>query len=210
MDCAIIGAGGHARVINDIFAHVEDYRVRAFVDENPEMEGQTLDGLPVLVGITFENLRKIHDIEAAIVAVGNNIRRQELAEECSKAGLKLLSAIHPTARIASGVSFGLNSVACLGSLICTQCQIGDSVILNTGCTIDHECIIGNGVHISPGVNLGGQVVVEDRAWVGIGATVIQGIRIGHDAMVGAGAVVIEDVPAETTVVGIPAKPKGKK
>jgi acetyltransferase-like isoleucine patch superfamily enzyme len=40
--------------------------------------------------------------------------------------------------------------------------------------------------------------------VGAGAVVIPGCTIGEGAVVGAGAVVVRDVPAESTVRGVPA------
>ena len=52
----------------------------------------------------------------------------------------------------------------------------------------------------------GEVVVGERAMIGAGAVVLPGVEIGHDAKVGANAVVTEDVPPETTVAGVPAKP----
>jgi len=41
--------------------------------------------------------------------------------------------------------------------------------------------------------------------IGTGTKIIQGKRINNEAVVGAGAVVIENVPSQTTVVGVPAK-----
>jgi acetyltransferase-like isoleucine patch superfamily enzyme len=96
-------------------------------------------------------------------------------------------------------------VVSAGALVCAHCQIGDSVILNTGCIVDHESLIGTATHICPGARLAGRVVVESGAFVGIGATIIQSVRIGYEAVVGAGAVVISDVAPMSTVVGVPAK-----
>ena len=56
-----------------------------------------------------------------------------------------------------------------------------------------------------GVRLAGHVTVEAGAFVGIGATVVQNVRIGREAVVGAGSVIIRDVPAQTTVAGVPAR-----
>jgi len=52
----------------------------------------------------------------------------------------------------------------------------------------------------------GEVVVGEGAMIGAGAVVLPGVEIGHDAQVGANAVVTEDVPPESTVAGIPARP----
>jgi serine O-acetyltransferase len=52
--------------------------------------------------------------------------------------------------------------------------------------------------------------IGDRVFIGAGARVLGGIRIGDDAVIGANAVVLEDVPAGTTVVGVPARPVVRK
>lgn len=49
------------------------------------------------------------------------------------------------------------------------------------------------------------IIIEDDAWIGAGAIIMPGIKIGAKSIVGAGSVVTKDVPAETIVVGIPAR-----
>jgi len=122
----------------------------------------------------------------------------------SKNGVSLVSAIHPSASIADNARIGKNVVITSGSTICAHVIVEDSALLNTGCIIDHESTIRAGAHICPGVRLAGHVTVQESSFVGIGATVIQGVTIGECAVVGAGAVVLEDVPAYSTVVGVPA------
>jgi acetyltransferase-like isoleucine patch superfamily enzyme len=50
------------------------------------------------------------------------------------------------------------------------------------------------------------ITIGRDVWLGRGVTVLGGVRIGDRATVGANAVVTRDVPAGTTVVGIPAVP----
>jgi len=45
----------------------------------------------------------------------------------------------------------------------------------------------------------------DRVFVGTGAKILGPVTIGDGARIGANAVVIDDVPAGTTVVGVPAR-----
>lgn len=50
------------------------------------------------------------------------------------------------------------------------------------------------------------ITIEDDVWLGAGAVVTDGVHIGKGAVVAAGAVVTKDVPCQTVVAGVPAKP----
>lgn len=50
------------------------------------------------------------------------------------------------------------------------------------------------------------IVIEDDVWLGAGAIITDGVRVGKGAVVAAGAVVTHDVPPNTVVGGVPAKP----
>ncbi len=51
----------------------------------------------------------------------------------------------------------------------------------------------------------GGVLVEEKAIICANATILAGVRIGKNAVVGAGAVVTKNVPADSVVVGSPAR-----
>jgi maltose O-acetyltransferase len=51
----------------------------------------------------------------------------------------------------------------------------------------------------------GEVVVGERAMVGAGAVVLPGVTVGEGAQVAANSLVDADVPAHTTVAGVPAE-----
>jgi acetyltransferase-like isoleucine patch superfamily enzyme len=51
----------------------------------------------------------------------------------------------------------------------------------------------------------GEVIVGERATVGAGAIVLPGVEIGAGARVAANSLVDDDVPAGTTVAGVPAE-----
>lgn len=52
--------------------------------------------------------------------------------------------------------------------------------------------------------------IGDHVFIGAGARVLGGITIGDRANVGANSVVIDDVAADATVVGAPARPAGSR
>jgi len=51
------------------------------------------------------------------------------------------------------------------------------------------------------------ITVGDGCWIGARVTIHGGVTIGCGAVIGAGALVLDDVPANTLVVGVPAKVK---
>ena len=52
----------------------------------------------------------------------------------------------------------------------------------------------------------GEVVIGERAMIGAGAIVLPGVEVGAGAQVAANSLVDADVPPETTVAGVPARP----
>lgn len=202
----ILGAGGHGRVVLDILLQARTCEVVGFLDNNRDVHGRRIDGLPVIGAIDdIEALTAQHNVTRAIIAIGDNGVRRGLARKLDSLGLELISAIHPSATIARNASIGRNVVIAAGAVVCANCQIGDSVILNTGCIVDHQTMIGEGTHICPGVRVAGRVKVEPGAFVGIGATIVPSVTLGCESIIGAGSVVLEDVPPLATVVGVPAR-----
>lgn len=202
----ILGAGGHGRVVLDILLQAGQHQIVGFLDNNADIHGRRIDGVPVFGSIEdLAALAHQHDVEGVVVAIGDNGVRRGVARQVDLAGLDLINAVHPSATLARNASLGRNVVVAAGTVVCAHCQIGDSVILNTGCIIDYQTMIGEGSHICPGVRIAGRVKVEPGAFVGIAATVIPKVTLGCESIVGAGAVVTEDVPDLATVVGVPAR-----
>ncbi len=91
----------------------------------------------------------------------------------------------------------------------------------TGVVIGETTIIGKNVTLFQGVTLGGtgketgkrHPTLGDSIVVGAGAKILGNIKIGNNSYIGANAVVLKEVPANTTVVGVPGrvtKQDGKK
>ncbi len=99
--------------------------------------------------------------------------------------------IHPGATIGKGIFIDHGS----GVVIGETAEVGD------GCTIYQGVTLG-GTSLSHGKRhptLGRNVVV------GVNSSVLGAIVLGDNARVGGGSVVVKDVPANATVVGVPAR-----
>jgi UDP-perosamine 4-acetyltransferase len=204
MDVVIVGAGGHGRVVLEILRAVGRDRVVGFLDADESLIGSSVSGVPVLGHP--QNLLKVRGkAKGAIVAVGDNRARLSYARLLRDGGLELVSAVHPSAVVMGGARMGENVVVCPQAVVGTEARLESSVIINSSAVVEHECEVGEAVHVGPGALLAGRVRVDAGAFVGLGAKVIQCLTVGAGAIVGAGAVVIRDVPANATVVGVPAR-----
>jgi acetyltransferase-like isoleucine patch superfamily enzyme len=52
----------------------------------------------------------------------------------------------------------------------------------------------------------GRITIFDNCIIGLGVIIMPGVTIGPNSVIGAGAVVTKDVPPNTVVAGVPAKP----
>jgi len=74
--------------------------------------------------------------------------------------------------------------------------------------------IGDDVHIRPNTTMGilsrddktAKPTIEDRVDIGVGACILGHLTVGHDTVIGANSVVVRDVPPNSTVFGVPARP----
>jgi sugar O-acyltransferase (sialic acid O-acetyltransferase NeuD family) len=152
-----------------------------------------------------ELLRRVRELDAVVVSIGNcNIRWQK-QQALDAAGVSIATIVHPRACVSKFARLGVGTVVMAGAVVNADAVIGDGCIINTGATVDHDCVLAHGVHVCPGAHLSGDVKVGPCAWVGVGASVRQGMTIGAGAMVGAGAVVVKSVSDGVTVVGSPAR-----
>lgn len=78
------------------------------------------------------------------------------------------------------------------------------VIIHARAKVAENCLIMQQVTLGQLAD-GGVPVLERGVYLGAGAKVLGPVRIGAGARVGANAVVLQDVPPNSTVVGIPAQ-----
>jgi UDP-2-acetamido-3-amino-2,3-dideoxy-glucuronate N-acetyltransferase len=109
-----------------------------------------------------------------------------------------------------------------GTSIGRRVKISSHSFICEGVTIEDEVFVGHGVKFTndkyPRATTGDGNLQTEADWlvvptlvkkgasIGTNATIICGITIGERAIVGAGSVVTHDVPPDTIVAGVPARP----
>jgi UDP-N-acetylbacillosamine N-acetyltransferase len=187
----IYGASGHGLVVADI-AKICGYSDIILIDDGNNKYP------------SFEDIREDRTTPIAL-GVGSNIVREKIFKRVVKAGFEVVSLIHKSSILGSGVRIGAGVVIMPNVVVNAKAKIGDGVILNSGSIIEHECIIEDFAHISPNVALAGNVRVGRATQVGIGSSVIQGLTIGSNSIVGAGSVVVKNIPNSTISFGNPCR-----
>lgn len=94
-------------------------------------------------------------------------------------------------------------------------QIGEGLFIDHGhgVVIGETAIIGDNVTLYQGVTLGGtgkesgkrHPTIGNNVMIGAGAKVLGSFTIGDNCKIGAGSVVLENVPSNSTVVGVPGR-----
>jgi UDP-3-O-[3-hydroxymyristoyl] glucosamine N-acyltransferase len=113
-----------------------------------------------------------------------------------------------------------------------RCVVGQNTVLHTNVVVGEDTRIGGLVSLAGDTIVGARVFIasgtvtanlnnfgsdfpgelnflghriEDDSRIGIAAVLLPGVTIGRHSTVAAGAVVTKDVPAEATVMGVPAR-----
>lgn len=203
---AVLGAGGHGRVILDAILEAGTHTLVGVIDDDADKAGKELFGFPILgTGADLPALARKHGIEGVALGIGDNYIRDLKFADVLKAGLRPVRVIHPSARLSRFVKLGEGIVIMAGAVVNPGTVIEDNACVNTCAAVDHDNLLERCCHVFPNATLTGGVRVGEFTNIGSGAVVNPYLKIGKYSYVGAGAVVVRDVEEGVIVAGVPAQ-----
>lgn len=208
-DLVIIGTGGHGREVLDVVEALADagtaYRVLGFLDDAPERHASIVRGLRVLGPISWLESVSAAERPQAFIGIGNGALRRRVAGRLAAMGVTSPSLVHPRATVTRHARLEPGVLIAAGAVLTSSITVGAHSHVNVGASVSHDCSIGQFCIVQMGARLSGTVTLGDGVEIGVGAVVNQNLSIGEWSTIGSGAAVVEDLPANVTAVGVPAR-----
>ena len=195
----VAGTGSYAVEIAD-YAAAAGWELAGFIELIDDARvGTVIDGLAV---------RAIADVPpgGGRAVVGMGADRAGHAQRLRGAGWTLPPLVHPAAHVSPTARIGDGCIVGPGAVIGAHAVLEADVLVGRGALVGHHTTIAAAAVLNPGANIGGNTSIGAQTRVGMGAVVVNGLAVGAEAMVAAGAVAVRDVPAQTRVQGVPARP----
>jgi sugar O-acyltransferase (sialic acid O-acetyltransferase NeuD family) len=208
-DLVVVGAGGFGRetvdAVRAMNARGALWRLLGYIDDNPSLAGQQVNGVPVLGGV-----RELGNLPNAFVVVttgrpDNYASRPGFIASLDLPAERYATIVHPSAAVSASSQVGPGCVLLACAVLTSGVQIGAHVRIMPHATLTHDDIVGDFSTLASGVCLGGGVRIGQCAYVGAGALVREDRRVGAGALVGMGAVVTVDIPPREVWAGVPAR-----
>ena len=202
-DLIILGAGPHAMEMAEMAAQIAGrWNVLGFLVPETQLElvGERMSGgLPVL-----DTYAGLGDYPGAAFALEYNCGAPEIGSD-PLPRKRVINLVAPGAFVAGTSRMGAGCVIYPGCFVGHNAVLGDRVFALAGAVINHDTVLEDDVTVCSNATLAGFVHVEAGCYLGQASTIRQGLRIGTGSLIGMGAVVVGDVPANSVMVGNPAR-----
>ncbi|MBY6307833.1 acetyltransferase [Streptomyces clavuligerus] len=210
-DLLIIGAGGMGRALARMCSQATDeagarrWQVQGFIDEDRELHGTRVDGLPVLGGLEAVERYPGADLVISICHVAHQGARRRIAQALGLPSHRYPTIVHRTAIIDPSCAMGHGTVLMPMVCVLPGVTIGNYVIVRPQSMMAADVVVQDYGTVAAQVFLGRCAVVEEGAYVGAGAKVREYASVGPGSVVGMGSLVLDHVPGGEIWAGNPLR-----
>lgn len=197
----ILGGGGGAALVLDILSRINHQKAVGILDNNLEMAGNSLMGIPVLGQFNLiESLWRDNAFDVLISTVVRDVKDRAAIFECyTNMGIPFANIIDPEVRIGREVQLGSGNLIIYGSYLAANVKLGDNNFLAAGTSIEHHSTVGSHCTFGPRVSLSGKVSVGDKVKFGTQVGVEPNISIGAESIIASGVILTSHI-AERSIV----------
>lgn len=202
---AIVGGGGHARMIADLLNQTPEYDLAGYTDLSSK---GSICGSPYL-GV--DEVLPSLGIQNAVIGVSylksprDTSLRLKIISDLLGAGIRfpVVKSVNSTVSLYANISQG--TVIGNGAIINPGVEIGPFAVINTGAIIDHDVHVGEHSTISPGAVVCGGVRIGSNCFVSAGVTIRDAVSVCDNVLIGAGSVVVKNIELAGVYFGNPAR-----
>lgn len=203
----IIGARGTGRELygfrEDFIGYGKTFIIKGFLDDDKTLL-DNFPGYPPILSSVEEY--KIQPDDVFVCALGIPQMKRKYIRMIEEKGGEFFSLISKSCIISNtNRKLGKGVIALCHTGIDADTEIGDFVTILAGGLIGHDSVIENYCTLDCHVFCGGGSHIKQEALLSTGVKVMPHKTVGENAIVNAGSVVARDIPAGTTVMGIPAQ-----
>lgn len=209
----ILGGGTGAievrGIIDDINKVQDKYEVVGILDDNPNLNGASIENIPVLGPLA--NARILADVRFvfAIGSVKTQKCRSQLMEKIGLKVEKFETLIHPSTLIDKTAKIGHGCVIHPRVTIGNNAVLGNFAIIAVASTLGPGVLVGDFAMITSHILLLSRARVGESVFIGSMTCVVEGVTIGAMARIGVGSVVSRDVEANVVAMGNPLRKLGQ-
>lgn len=207
----ILGTGGNSIDIVDTINEINKssqmslYGCTGFLDDDMGKWDKQYHGIKVLGSLEKANSFKDTYFVNGIGNQKNYLHKETIIGKTNIPLERFITIIHPTASVSSLSRIGKGVVVFQNATITSNVKIGNHAIILPNSIISHDVAIGDYTIVTGGVCISGGVIIGKSCYLGTNSSIIGDVTIGEYSLIGMGSVVLKNVPANSVMVGNPAK-----
>lgn len=181
------------------------YKVIAILDDAPSKHGQSMEGIPIVGGLSLITEYPNCQFVFGIGSHKTRNLRHKIIEQLQVPVERFVTLIHPTAIVYPHVTVGPGSIIHAGAVVGNHVKIGSFVILTFNTVIGAYGQVGDYSMITTAVVVLTNVTIEESVFIGAASTIAENLTIGAGAMIGMATAVYRDIRPGHYVLGNPAR-----